>query len=322
MSTTQEWKPENEKLSNLSPASAEVLAGKELDLISVIVPIYNVEAYLPKCIETICAQTYSYIEILLINDGSTDRSGEICEEFARKDPRIRVFHKENSGVSASRNLGIDNAHGKYLTFIDGDDFIIENYVERLYVEAVRHQVDIAVSDYCRFNDADATFYFTTKESYTKEITAFDYFDEIFKTETLAYVVVWGKLIATKLFNGVSPIRFPKGRIAGEDKLVTHLLAWKAQKIVYIHEPNYVYRTRPDSITNSQASLKRSEDDIFGCEQRMLDLILMGYDVKPAIDWYHYILEIHERSLKAASLEQTPLYRKIEKKLALINNHYQ
>lgn len=310
-------KPE---LANLSQDSQQVLENQELALISVIIPIYNVSRYLRQCVESVLKQTYANIEILLINDGSTDDSGDICESFAAQDSRVRVFHKSNGGLSDARNLGLENAKGAYVSFIDSDDFIEPYYIERLYVEAVRYQVDIAVSDYNKLHEESATFLFHTREKYTKEISAQDYFDEIFKTETLAFVVAWGKLVKKDLFNGNFPIRFPVGRVA-EDKYVTYLLAWKAQRIAYIHEPNYCYRVRPGSITTSQASVKRAEDDITGCEQRMLDLALMGYDLGGPIGWYQYILEIHERHLKNSGHENTEIYKRIVKKLALIKNEY-
>lgn len=309
-----------EMMKDLAKDSVTVLEDHELELISVIVPVFNVQKYLTQCVESILNQTYTNIEVLLINDGSTDDSGKICQSFAEKDTRVRLFQKANGGLSDSRNLGLENARGKYVTFIDSDDFIEPYYIERLYVEAVRHGVDIVVSDYSRLNEADSTFYFHTKDKYIRELTAQDYFDEIFKTETLAFVIACGKLIARDLFNGRFPIRFPVGRLA-EDKHVTYLLAWKAQKIIYLHEPNYCYRIRPGSITTSQASLKRADDDLFGCEQRMLDLVLMGYDLRGAKDWYHYILEIHERDLRRNGLEHTELYQKITKKLALLTNDY-
>lgn len=308
-------------MPKLSEDSIEVLKDSDLDLISIIVPIYNVDQYLRQCVESILGQTYTNIEVLLVNDGSTDTSGAICEELAEQDHRIKVLNKSNSGVSDSRNLGIENAKGKYISFIDSDDFIAEYFIERLYVEITRHQVQIAVSDYNKLNVSNAMFYFHTTEPYTKLMTATDYLDEIFKTETMSFVVPWCKLIATELFNGEYPIRFPSGMVVGEDKMVTYLLAWKAQNIVYLHEPNYTYRIRTGSATTSGFSLKRAEDDILGCEQRMLDLALMGYELRGAIDWYHYILLIHEGQLKHNGYENTDTYRRIARKLALLKDEY-
>lgn len=102
------------------------------DLISVIVPVYNVEKYLRKCIDSILCQTYKNFEIILIDDGSSDNSGKICDEYLNRDERISVFHKKNQGLSEARNTGIKKAKGKYLTFVDSDDFINEEYILNLY----------------------------------------------------------------------------------------------------------------------------------------------------------------------------------------------
>ena len=103
-----------------------------MDLITVVVPVYNVEQYLKDCIDSIILQTYKDIEIILVDDGSTDTSGLICDEYKSKDKRIKVFHKENGGLSSARNCGIENATGKYITFVDSDDVVRENYILFLY----------------------------------------------------------------------------------------------------------------------------------------------------------------------------------------------
>ena len=97
-------------------------------IISVIVPVYNVEQYLPRCIDSILAQTFTDFELLLIDDGSKDKSGAICDAYARKDPRIRVFHKPNGGVSSARNMGLDNAKGEWIAFVDSDDWVNEDFL--------------------------------------------------------------------------------------------------------------------------------------------------------------------------------------------------
>ena len=102
-----------------------------MPIMSVIVPVYNTEQYLHRCIDSILTQTYTDFELLLIDDGSKDKSGDICDEYALKDSRIRVFHKENGGVSSARNLGLDNAAGEWITFVDSDDWIIESYLMNL-----------------------------------------------------------------------------------------------------------------------------------------------------------------------------------------------
>ncbi|MDQ1143763.1 glycosyltransferase involved in cell wall biosynthesis [Bacillus sp. SORGH_AS 510] len=119
--------------------------GKSEIKVSVIVPIYNVEKFLSKCIETIINQSYKNLEIILVDDGSPDRSGEICDEYAAKDKRIKVIHQKNSGVSSARNAGINAATGDYVCFADGDDYLMPDYVEYLMDLAVRNDADISLT---------------------------------------------------------------------------------------------------------------------------------------------------------------------------------
>ena len=119
--------------------------------ISVIVPVYNTEKYLHRCIDSILAQTFTDFEVLLIDDGSTDSSGTICDEYAHKDSRVRVFHKENGGVGAARKMGIDNAFGKYSIHVDSDDWIECNMLEELYKKACDTQADMVICDFYEVN---------------------------------------------------------------------------------------------------------------------------------------------------------------------------
>lgn len=112
-------------------------------LISVIIPVYNIKEYLPRCVASVCAQTYKNLEIILVDDGSTDGTGELCDELAKKDERIRVYHKENGGSSSARNLGIEKARGEYLGFVDSDDYISEDMYARLYQALQERKVPIA-----------------------------------------------------------------------------------------------------------------------------------------------------------------------------------
>ena len=116
-------------------------------LISIIVPIYNVEKYLSRCINSVLSQTFPDFELLLIDDGSTDKSGYICDGYAQKDSRIKVFHIENGGVSAARNYGLDNARGEWITFVDADDWIDKDMYYKLYNEAILSEADIVICDF-------------------------------------------------------------------------------------------------------------------------------------------------------------------------------
>lgn len=124
----------NKKNDNLSP------------LITVGVPIYNSETHLEKCLDSILSQTYTNLDILLVNDGSTDTSASICEKYKKKDSRVRVFHKENNGVGAARNTILSLIKGDYLTFVDNDDWLEKDHILRLYEQLVKHQADISVID--------------------------------------------------------------------------------------------------------------------------------------------------------------------------------
>jgi len=119
--------------------------------ISVIVPVYNVEKYLAKCIDSILAQTFTDFECILINDGSPDNSPAICDEYAKKDERMKVIHKENGGVSSARNTGLDIAQGEWITFADSDDWVDENYLELMYSNAIKNNCDLSI---CGFKSVD------------------------------------------------------------------------------------------------------------------------------------------------------------------------
>ncbi|MFB4033716.1 glycosyltransferase family 2 protein, partial [Streptococcus pneumoniae] len=131
----------------------------ENELISIVIPIYNVENYLRQCLDSIVAQTYQNFECLLINDGSPDHSADICREYVSKDSRFRYFEKENGGVSSARNLGIEHSKGEYITFIDSDDWVDSDYLEVLYTTLLEEGADIAVSTYKKFNLKNNCFYF-------------------------------------------------------------------------------------------------------------------------------------------------------------------
>ena len=130
----------------------------EHELISIIVPIYNVENYLRQCLDSIVSQTYQNFECLLINDGSSDNSADICREYIEKDSRFRYFEKENVGVSSARNLGIERSKGQYITFIDSDDWVDSEYLEVLYRALIEEKADIAISTYKQFNMDDNCYY--------------------------------------------------------------------------------------------------------------------------------------------------------------------
>lgn len=214
-----------------------------MDLISVIVPVYKVEAYLDRCVESIVSQTYRNLEIILVDDGSPDNCPAICDGWAQKDGRIKVIHRENSGPSATRNAGIDTATGAYICFVDSDDWIHPRYVEFLHHACTEYQVPISgcdyfcVSDFVPFDDTlpcNCTLYNTEQAL------------EQFIRGQLFRAVVWNKLYHRSILNDV---RFPVGRNR-EDEFFSFQVLTQAPRLVYIDAPLYFYYQRPGSFMNS------------------------------------------------------------------------
>lgn len=239
------------------------------DLISVIVPIYNVEAYLDECLDSICNQTYKNIEILLIDDGSTDNSGVIADEWVKKDNRCTVYHKENEGLSAARNDGIKVAKGTYLIFVDSDDLIKKNMIKRLYSEAIRENVDIVCCGYeKRYGEIDKENIYHLND---KKMTFEEFFETMYLYQTnkkeanirLAFVVAWNKIYKSTLFKD---ILYPNGRV-NEDEAIIHKLVCASGSVKWINESLYIYRNRENSIMNSGFSYK-SMDGYYALKDRV------------------------------------------------------
>ena len=221
-------------------------------MISIIVPVYNVEEYLDKCILSLCNQTYPEIEIILVDDGSNDQSGAICDAWAKRDDRIRVFHKQNEGVSASRNVGIDNAKGELICFVDSDDYISNQFLALM----VRHcQTDCCKMVMCRFQRVDDSYQIEENQEFVvqpRERSAHDVLLDIYSIENEQTIVTVNKLYRRELFEGV---RFPVGEIH-EDEAVIPLLIHKAGSVVVLDCALYYYLTRKGSITHSSWSNQR------------------------------------------------------------------
>ena len=175
-------------------------------LVSVVIPIYNVQNYVKDCVESVCSQSYNNLEILLVDDGSTDDSGKICDEYKLKDKRIKVIHKTNGGLSDARNVAIDICKGEYVTFIDGDDVVDSSYVETLYKLLTTTTSQIAICGHKDFYSLPVT------DKYSTELF-FEYSPDEAIKEILIYgkftTSAWGKLYRIELFE---EIRYPKGRL--------------------------------------------------------------------------------------------------------------
>lgn len=214
-------------------------------LISIVVPVYNVENYLSQCIESLLVQTHSNVEIILVDDGSTDGSGAICDSFAAQDNRISVIHQENGGLSAARNAGIKAAAGSYIGFIDSDDFADKDMFAALLEAAVHNHADVAACGrYITDDEGNVTGKeFTLPER--KTYGSADAMEQILLSGELD-VAAWDKLFRADLFDN---IEFPVGRINEDAAIIFHILA-KTISIVHVGKPFYYYRTRGGSITKS------------------------------------------------------------------------
>lgn len=221
-------------------------------LVSVIVPCYNVEQYLPKCIDSILNQTYKNLEVWLVDDGSPDRCGEICDKYAKKDARIKVIHKKNGGLSDARNVALEAARGEYIVFVDSDDYIAPNHIRGLSELLIEYHADIAVNPPCIFLQEstprpcgdDRTSVFSGTEAlenmfYQKQI------------ETSA----WGKMYKRSLFEG---IRYPYG-LYFEDNPTTYKLFLKSNCVVFQNHQSYFYLIRSNSIEGATFSRKKLDD---------------------------------------------------------------
>lgn len=234
-------------------------------LVSVIVPVYNVEKYLSKCVESLIRQTYKKLEILLIDDGSTDSSGDICDNYQKEYEFIKVIHKRNGGLSSARNVGIDNATGEFICFVDSDDYVHSRFVEVLHSLSINNNSEIAV---CDFKLVDWTEENTDDcELLSSEVQVRSgryYIDQFYGANHNIIVIACNKLYKTELFDGV---RYNVGKVH-EDEATTIKLLYQAKRIAYVPVELYYYCSRSDSITRQQFSEKRL--DIFDAfEERII-----------------------------------------------------
>lgn len=222
--------------------------------LSIIVPIYNCDKYLEECIESIINQTFKNFELILVDDGSTDNSGSICDFYKDKDKRVRVIHKKNGGVSSSRNVGINLAIGKYVGFVDSDDIINRN-MYKIMLEAInKEDADICQCKYEYFWNEDIDLN-EEKENYNYTVLSnIEAIDNNFKyddNQNTAITVLWNKIYKRDLFEN---LMFPNGRIH-EDEYITYKIIYKARKMIFLDEKVYFYRQHPESIVHQKFSIK-------------------------------------------------------------------
>ena len=287
--------------------------------ISVIVPIYNSEKYLHRCINSIISQTYKNLEIILVDDGSTDNSGMICDQLATQDERIRVFHKKNGGLSSARNLGIEVASGDYIAFVDSDDWLADDIYEYCIDLAEKNNCDVI--DYnVEFTNGNGTKKaFGTEIKYDIEIIEGKEIlrDYLMKGQTeKAPFTVWRKLYKRHLFE---TIRFPEGKI-NEDIVLNYKILKRCNKIACTNKVGYYYFQSEESITRNCLK-KRDFDLLDACEELIAlteeeDYTGIKYlaKVKNARSYFSLLAKIAFYGIEDEGLNQQKVIRYLTQKL--------
>lgn len=219
-----------------------------MDLVSVIVPVYNVEKYLNRCVDSVVEQSYENLEIILVDDGSTDGSGIICDYYNKKDARVVVIHKANGGLSDARNVGIDIAKGEYLCFVDSDDYIDKRFVQTLYDNLKQYGTSVSAVNLACFDENNRYRNVSDTQGEPEILSELDSIRFLFTNQKYCNYA-WNKMYKTELFKGV---RYPFGKKM-EDLGTTYLLIEKAGKVVYNPKALYYYYQRSDSILHSPDS---------------------------------------------------------------------
>lgn len=230
----------------------EYMIGQEK--ISVIIPVYNVENYLRDCLDSVLYQTFEPYEIIVVDDGSTDGSGAVCDEYAGKDPRIRVVHGRNRGLSAARNTGIELASGDYFAFLDSDDQLHPDYLNILIQLIRRYDVDLAACDFIKAEKPEKADSWGGDDRV--EIRRGNDVLEKMNQNDVVVTVAWNKLYDRKFFKEYG-LRYPEGKCY-EDMYLTPQILYCSRTMVLTGRKLYFYRQRPDSITGSAFSLKKMD----------------------------------------------------------------
>lgn len=251
------------------------MAGQEKKpLISVVVPVYNVEKYLPKCLNSLLAQTWQELEVIVVDDGSPDNSWDIMQEYARRDSRVRLIRQKNGGLSAARNAGVEAAQGEWIGFLDSDDYVAPEMYETLYRAAVERDAQMAV---CNFTYVDVEGNLLPQRSpITKDetLTREEILVRLSGPMAWYYATAWNRLYRRELFGDV---RFPVGKLH-EDEYTAHLFYWQCERVAVVEKEMYYYVQRNGSIMHEE-SVKRRCDGIraflararFGAEHLLCEM---------------------------------------------------
>ncbi len=223
-----------------------------LPLVSIIVPVYNVQLYVERCLDSLIGQTYSNIEIIVVNDGSTDLSGEICANYSKKDTRIQLIKQANQGLSAARNKGLDYCSGTYIMFVDSDDWISTNTVAILLADIEQQNVQLSMCDYLKVENGD---FVEPATEVNNSITVFKKEDAIRKMLLGSWWSACMKLYQASIFNN---LRFPVGR-TNEDYAIMIYVFEQCKMVSFNNQKLYYYLNRPDSICTSNLNIKKFDE---------------------------------------------------------------
>lgn len=283
--------------------------------ISIIVPVYNVEKYLDICIKSILNQTFKSFELILVNDGSTDKSGVICDNYKNIDDRIIVIHKENGGVSSARNTGLDIARGKYIGFVDSDDYIDENMYHDLYESIMKNNSDISICKFIRVYD-NCEIKASKDKILQISYSNIQALEELYKENAVDFIVPWNKLYRNEL---IKEVKYPLGR-KYEDDFVIHKLLYRSNKITYINKELYYYYQRENSIMNSKFSIKDIDKLDFYLE-RIKFFNNINQKILKEKSIYNFVIGYFDLYSKVKYTLKDEYNRKKLKKLIIKNYHY-
>ncbi len=279
---------------------------EEEPLISVIVPVYNVEDYVETCLESVKKQTYKNLEILIIDDGSSDQSWKICEKFVKHEPRAVLVHQQNQGLSGARNTGLRMARGDYFMFVDSDDYVAENMAEIMIDAILENDTKMSMCGYYTFEDGCSQKSSKVLPAASGIVSGIDVMLRL--PYSVAHIVVWTKLYHRSIFNN---LEFELGRLH-EDELIMHKVMQPDLRIICVSEALYYYRMRKGSIMEelsaknimdrSEAFLQRLE---FYCVNDRYEIGVPGTYSKTGREWYIYLKKTKNNPLDREVLE----YRK-------------
>lgn len=245
------------------------------ELITIVVPVYKVERYLEKCVESVLKQTYSNLEIILVDDGSPDNCGKICDSYAALDNRVVVIHKENGGLSDARNVAIDIAKGQYIAFVDSDDYVHEQYISYLYELLLDNCADISICEFDHMTEEGIRINHPLSNKKQMILNQKEALSTLLMQRPFSNSAS-GKLFKTSAF---ADIRFPKGKLY-EDTATVYRLFFKAERIAFGARPLYYYIAHKGSISKRGFSIQQM-DALYNAERMVKDIVLKYPDLQNA-----------------------------------------